>query len=275
MASNGRSSRAMIEPENYRTEIESETTVTGPSRRFWGGWATFGFGVAIIVVSVVVQAIIAVIFFVLQLAPMSGTELDLFDYSEFMETIDMGLLLSLSIIISAVVCLGLIYVFIRANRGASFNEYVGFRLISVKAVIISLAVLIGYIALSALVNYVLGFSAESDVMADAYDTSVWPALFWIATVIFAPIFEEVFFRGFLFEGFRYSGMGVIGAVIVTSLVWAGFHMQYGLFQIASIFVLGIILGVVRYRTGSLWAPLAMHVFNNLLAMFLITLDVGV
>ena len=97
----------------------------------------------------------------------------------------------------------------------------------------------------------------------------------MATVIFAPVFEEVFFRGFLFEGFRYSKMGAAGAIFVTSLVWAGFHMQYGLLQIASIFVLGIILGVVRYRTGSLWAPLAMHVFNNLLAMFFITIDFGI
>ena len=130
-------------------------------------------------------------------------------------------------------------------------------------------------ALSALVNYALDIPVESDVMTDAYITSVWPALFWIATIIFAPLFEEVFFRGFLFEGFRYSRMGVTGAVLLTSFVWAGFHMQYGLFQIAAIFVLGIILGVVRYRTGSLWPPLVMHVCNNLLAMFLITLDVGI
>ena len=265
----------MLEPGNYGAEVQPETAAAGPSRQFWGGWATFGFGVAIIVVSVIVQAIIAVIFFIVELAPMSRADLDLFDYSEFLEKIDMGLLFSLSITISAVVCLGLIYIFIRVNRGASFNEYVGFRSVSVKAVIISLLVLIAYMALSALVNYVLGFSAESDVMADAYLTSVWPALFWIAAVIFAPIFEEVFFRGFLFEGFRYSRMGVAGAVLLTSFVWAGFHMQYGLFQIAAIFVLGIILGVVRYRTGSLWPPLVMHVCNNLLAMFLITVDVGV
>jgi membrane protease YdiL (CAAX protease family) len=97
----------------------------------------------------------------------------------------------------------------------------------------------------------------------------------MATVVFAPLFEEVFFRGFLFEGFRYSKLGPAGAIFVTSIVWAGFHMQYGLFQIASIFVLGIILGVVRYRTNSLWPPLAMHVFNNLLAMVFLTIDVGV
>ena len=266
---------AMIEPEQPGSEIEPVVTSISPPSLFWGGWATFGFGVAIIVVSVIVQAIIAVIFFIVQLVPMSETDFDVLDYSEFLESVDMGLLLSLSIIISAIVCLGLIYVFIRANRGASFYEYVGFRSISVKAVIAVVAALIGFLVLSVLVNYVLGLPAETDVMTDAYITSIWPALFWIATIIFAPLFEEVFFRGFLFEGFRYSRMGATGAVIVTSLVWAGFHMQYGLFQIASIFVLGIILGIARYRTGSIWAPLIMHVLNNFLAMLFISVDIGI
>ena len=248
--------------------------ITGPPR-VWGAWATFGLGVAVIVVSVIVQAIIAVIFFVVELVPVSRTDFDLFDYEEFLKSVDMGLLLSLSIIISAVACLGLIYVFVKANRGAPFNEYVGFKSIGLKTASVAVSIMVGFLALSVLINYALEIPVEGDVMTDAYITSVWPALFWIATVIFAPLFEEVFFRGFLFEGFRYSKMGVAGAVLVTSLVWAGFHMQYNLFQIASIFVLGIVLGVVRYRTGSLWPPIIMHALNNLIAVLFITVDIGV
>ena len=142
----------MIEPEPNQSGI-AETTpeIAGPPR-VWGAWATFGLGVAIIVVSVIVQAIIAVIFLIVQLVPIAETDFDSFDYSEFLGSVDMGLLLSLSIIISAVVCLGLIYIFVRTNRGASFNEYVGFKSIGVKATIISLGVLIGYLVLSILVN---------------------------------------------------------------------------------------------------------------------------
>jgi membrane protease YdiL (CAAX protease family) len=265
---------SMMDPIPNESGIAGpEPEIAGPPR-VWGAWPTFGLGVAVIIVSVIVQAIIAVIFFVVELVPISQTDFDLFDYSDFMSAIDMGLLLSLSIIISAIACLGLIYVFVKANRGAPFNAYVGFKSIGLKTAAVAVLIIVGFLALSVLVNYALDIPVESDVMTDAYITSVWPSLFWIATIIFAPLFEEVFFRGFLFEGFRYSKLGAAGAIFVTSLVWAGFHMQYGLFQIASIFVLGIVLGVVRYRTGSLWPPIIMHALNNFLAVLFITIDFG-
>lgn len=246
-----------------------------PPARFWGPWATLGLGIAVIVVSVIVQAIITIVFVIVELAPISREDLDIFDYPALLERIDMGLLISLSIIISAVVCLCLIYLFIRARRGAPFGEYIGLRRISVKAVIVALAVIVGFIILSALINYALDITAETDVMTEAYMTSVWPALFWIAAVVFAPVFEEVFFRGFLFEGFRNSRMGVIGAILLTSFFWSVSHLQYNLFQIAAIFVLGILLGIARYRTGTIWAPLIMHVFNNILAVLFIAIEFGI
>jgi membrane protease YdiL (CAAX protease family) len=134
---------------------------------------------------------------------------------------------------------------------------------------------VAYILLTVLVNMGLNRPTESDIMVQAYATSVWPVLFWVAVVVFGPFFEEVLFRGFLFEGFRQSRIGIVGTIILTSLVWAGFHLQYGLFEIASIFVLGVIFGIVRYKTGSLWAPMIMHAFNNLLAVLLISLEIGV
>ena len=36
-----------------------------------------------------------------------------------------------------------------------------------------------------------------------------------------------------------------------------------------------IFGIVRHKTRSLWAPLIMHVFNNLLAVLLIALEIGI
>lgn len=274
MAPDHESNRAMSGPETYGSELAEPARRVNPPSRFWGPWATLGFGAAVIVVSVIVQAIITVIFVIVELAPTLREDLDIFDYSELLERIDMGLLISLSIIISAIICLGLIYLFIKAKRGAVFIEYVGFRRPGIKAVLVVLAVMVGFIVLSALVNYALDISAETDVMTEAYLTSVWPGLFWIAAVVFAPVFEEVFFRGFLFEGFRNSKMGAIGAILLTSLFWSVSHLQYNLFQIASIFVMGIIFGIARHKTGTIWAPLIMHVFNNLLAVLLISIDFG-
>jgi membrane protease YdiL (CAAX protease family) len=264
----------MLDPDIYGNEITTPGPREDAPARFWGPWATVGFGLVILIISMIVQVIITVIFFVAELAPMSREDLDLFDYTELLNRIDLGLMLSLSIILSAVVCLGLVYVFIKAKRGTSFRKYIGFRRISGKAVLAVLGVMIAFLVLSALVNYVLGVPEETDVMTEAYVASIWPALFWIAVILFGPLFEEVFFRGFLYEGFRNSRLGVIGAILLTSLAWALSHVQYGYFEIATIFVLGIILGIARYKTGSIWAPLIMHVFNNGLSVLLISVEFG-
>jgi hypothetical protein len=99
-------------------------------------------------------------------------------------------------------------------------------------------------------------------------------LFWIGVIIFAPAFEEVFFRGFLFEGFRYSRIGVVGAIVLTSLIWAALHMQYDPFEMFLVFLMGLLLGILRYKTGSLWSPLLMHSLNNLAATIELVLYVG-
>ena len=43
------------------------------------------------------------------------------------------------------------------------------------------------------------------------------------------------------------------------------HVQYGIYEIVQIFVLGVVLGVARAHSGSLVVPLAMHALVNLMA----------
>jgi membrane protease YdiL (CAAX protease family) len=255
--------------------MNSEIEDTNTDNRVWGFWPTAGWGVLVMFVSGVVQVIIAVIFFVTRLVSEVTIDLTELDISEWLDAIDLGLLLSLSIIISAIVCIGLVLIIIKVRRGATIAEYLGFKSIGTGTAMAALAISVAFIVLSILVNMGLNRPADSDIMVQAYNTSVWPALFWLAVVVFGPVFEEVLFRGFLFEGFRHSRIGIPGTIILTSLVWAGFHLQYGLFEIASIFVLGVIFGVVRYKTGSLWPPMIMHAFNNLMAVLLLALEIGV
>jgi membrane protease YdiL (CAAX protease family) len=66
-------------------------------------------------------------------------------------------------------------------------------------------------------------------------------------VVFAPLFEEALFRGFVYEGFARSRAGVAGAIILTSIGWAALHFYYAGFEMATIFVLGLVLGVVRWK----------------------------
>jgi membrane protease YdiL (CAAX protease family) len=261
----------MVEPEI----IEPQEEIKRPVPQVWGPWSTVGFGLAILIVSLIVQVILSVIF----LIPYFIEEFDIANgelfLTELPEMIDMGLLISISIIISAIVCTGLTLLLIKARRGETIIKYLGLKRIGLRTGLIALAVAAGFILLSVLVNLVFKTPVESDILTDSYFGTVSPALFWIAVAIFGPIFEEILFRGFLFEGFRYSRIGAAGAIIVTSVLWAGSHLQYGLFQIAWIFVLGVALGLVRYRTGSLWAPILMHIFNNMVAILFIALELGI
>ena len=254
--------------------VESEKEINGSGKRVWGPWATIGLGLVVFIVSVIVQVVIIVIFIIAELVNETESGLAELEFFNWLDMGNLGLLISLSVIISSVVCIGLIMIFIKLRRGDTVTGYLGLKSISFKVVLVSLAVSAGFIALEVLANRVFQVSAESDIMTKAYDTSILPALFWIALIAFGPIFEEVMFRGFLFKGLRHSRIGVAGAIIVTSVLWAGSHLQYGLFQIAWIFVLGVALGLMRYRTGSLWAPILMHIFNNLIAVLFIALEVG-
>ena len=104
-----------------------------------------------------------------------------------------------------------------------------------------------------------------EFVVDLYANVRFPLLLALGTVIGAPLFEEVFFRGFLHAGWSRSRLGVPGTVLLTSLLWALMHIQYGIYEIAQIFALGVVLGVARVQSGSLVVPLAMHALVNLIA----------
>ncbi len=49
------------------------------------------------------------------------------------------------------------------------------------------------------------------------------------------------------------------------------HLQYDLYEIATVFVLGVVLALARLRTNSLYTTIAMHAMVN----FLATLEVAI
>ena len=80
--------------------------------------------------------------------------------------------------------------------------------------------------------------------------------FTVVVMVLAPIVEELFFRGLFFAALRKRGITTVMSVLITGVVFAGFH-----FEPVRFFVLlptGIILGVVRARTGSTGASMVAH-----------------
>ncbi len=216
-----------------------------PEKRVWGGWATAGFGALIMVLFFLVAvAVIILIAIVLFIQHPGGTSTSFIDSY-------MGFMVSVGGIVAYAAGAGLVFAFVKGRHRAGIAEYLGYRLISWKTVGVAVLITAAAVALTTWIGNYFPSSGEDDIMLRIYNSSIWPALFWILTVVFAPIFEETMFRGFLFEGFKNSRLGVLGAIIITSAVWTFFHLGYSAFSLISIFLFGIVLGAVRYKTGSL------------------------
>jgi membrane protease YdiL (CAAX protease family) len=77
--------------------------------------------------------------------------------------------------------------------------------------------------------------------------------------------EEFFARGFLYRGWSESSLRPVGAIVLSSLAWTALHLQYDWFFFGEVFSIGLLLGYLRYRTGSTWVTIVLHGLNNLAA----------
>jgi len=235
----------------------------------WGPWQTVGLGLAILAINAAAQAGVFFGFVVKEYAESPGP--GILELITGLAT--NGLVLSLLVIAGAAVGIPMIVVFVKARRRASIREYLALNPITKKQVLVSLAIVAGLIALIELVGSATG--QPGDVFTvNAYQTAKPLALLWISFVIIGPVFEEMFFRGFLFAGWIRSRLGAVGTVALTSSLFAVLHLQYGLFGIISVLVMGIALGIMRLKTGSLWSPLLMHFAWNLAAVVMIALNLA-
>ncbi len=92
---------------------------------------------------------------------------------------------------------------------------------------------------------------------------------FLMVVIGAPIVEELLFRGFLFSQLKTTKLGVNGSIILTSLIWTSIHLQYDLFLLIPIFLLGLFLGYLMHKYNSLYLVIIVHAVHNLQATLFI------
>jgi uncharacterized protein len=99
-----------------------------------------------------------------------------------------------------------------------------------------------------------------------------PRLFAMAlasVAIGAPLAEEIIFRGQFFALLTQSRLGRTGAVLLSSALWALLHATEPRLTIALIFVMGLVLGCVLLRFGSLWVTMVMHgAWNAVYSLFI-------
>lgn len=88
----------------------------------------------------------------------------------------------------------------------------------------------------------------------------------LAVCLFGPAAEELVFRGFLY-GLLKDRIGVPLTIALTAVGWALLHFDYSWWVIGIIVVDGLLLGLARWRTGSVYLPIAMHALYNLYAIW--------
>lgn len=89
----------------------------------------------------------------------------------------------------------------------------------------------------------------------------------LSLAVLVPIFEELLFRGFLLEGLRRSSLGEIGAILLTSTLWAVIHPG-GPVRWLELFICGALMALARLRTGSTYLTIVVHCIFNLVAVLL-------
>ncbi len=113
-------------------------------------------------------------------------------------------------------------------------------------------------------------SHVEQLLRDFQNTPRWLLLLTIAVI--QPICEEVFFRGFLFQGLRDRFRGPL-VVVVTALLFGLFHVLNPTLLTPERFLpstlLGLFLGWVCYRSGSLLPGILLHMLHNGLMLFVV------
>jgi len=90
-------------------------------------------------------------------------------------------------------------------------------------------------------------------------------LMGLAVVVFAPLCEELVFRGYLWDACRrFAPEWAVW--IGTSALFAAYHIDP--VHVITVFPIGLLIGWVRYTSGSLPAAMLVHLLNNALAAVL-------
>ena len=126
-----------------------------------------------------------------------------------------------------------------------------------------LSTLLVFSAMFALNIFVQWFPLENN-MSDTFLGLSRNAVGIMGLAFFGPLLEEVLFRGAI-QGLLMRFFGrPWPAIVVAALVFGIFHMNP--VQIVYATLLGIVLGWIYYRTGSLLSVIVGHVLNNSLAV---------
>lgn len=93
--------------------------------------------------------------------------------------------------------------------------------------------------------------------------SINPYSQFILAIIIAPVFEEIMMRGIILEGLL-NKYKPVTAIITSALLFGLIHLNIP--QLINAALLGVILGIIYYKTRSLILCISAHATNNLIGL---------
>ncbi|MCB9536144.1 MAG: CPBP family intramembrane metalloprotease [Myxococcales bacterium] len=156
-------------------------------------------------------------------------------------------------------------------RRAPEPPALGLRGVSPRTLVGAVAVgmacmpLVGFVALG--VRVLLGGPVDNPQLAAFGDAQMTPGLLALMVLLvglIVPVAEELLFRGLVLDFLRQrygAGPAILGSSVAFGLV----HFEPSI--AVGTGVLGVVMGVARLKTGSLWPAVVIHATNNTLSAF--------
>jgi membrane protease YdiL (CAAX protease family) len=234
-----------------------------PSRGAWGFWATLAW------FSVCLAAWWG--FSPLEHALLDGTALGRLIGTNFA-------LGALNVLVGFAVPLLVLVAAVRM-RGSSVRDYFGWLRPRGADVLLGIALALALQFVYYAFFYVAGADITGAAIAQWREEAAagtphwWPLLLLWPSVLCAPLVEESVFRGFLWRGWAQSPLGPAATWLLTSVVFAAFHipilMERGAVgagvALVQDFLLGLAFGWVRWRGGTSTASMPGHMAGNLVS----------
>src|SRR3984957_11502647 len=211
--------------------------------RIWKFWGTALWGLFIFAAMFAGQIVVVAWFVWRQDGPI--------DMAAAIHVLGGGLTISLSVIMGLPAVLAALWVAIRLSR-TPFADYLALRWTSWSNLLIGVVAMIILVMGWDQISRMTGREVEPGFMGDVLKSARADGALWLlggAFCVAAPITEEFFARGFLYRGWSESFLRPVGAIILSSLVWTGLHLQYDWFFLGEVFSIGLLLGYLRYRRG--------------------------
>jgi membrane protease YdiL (CAAX protease family) len=175
-----------------------------------------------------------------------------------------GVAVTLIILLSTPIELALLMLFSqRAGRTAA--DYLGWTMPKRADVVFGAGAVVLFIVFADVVSVLAGRNLVTSFQTDIYASAAaqgWLVLLWVSIVVVTPIGEETLFRGFLFRGWFHEPKDAWFAIVGTAALFALLHVQYDWFVIAQVFGFGLLLGWMRWASGSTVLTMLLHALIN-------------